>query len=232
MANHHKKTVYQEIQIENPMKRNEKLYCDLIAKESKGRREWLILSAIELFVIVVLSGALGWAVTLPKNIPVVITVLPWGEAKYVGDVSSYSYETMNIPESAYIYQVETFLQRLRTLPTDDQVLTSNITSLYNMITPGAESRMTPEIRTDNPFANLGFKKRVVTIESTIRVSGSTYQVDFIETITGREAGTKRYRALVTTTRKTPPKKAEKLNPLGIYIDEYNITEITRIQGVQ
>ncbi|WP_408033979.1 hypothetical protein [Teretinema zuelzerae] len=43
----------------------------------------------------------------------------------------------------------------------------------------------------------------------------------METVTGRGAGTKRFRALVTTTRKTPPKKAEKLNPLGIYIEEYN-----------
>jgi type IV secretion system protein VirB5 len=92
--------------------------------------------------------------------------------------------------------------------------------------------MTPAIRQDNPFADIGYKKRVVTIESTIRVSGNTFQVDFIETVTGRDAGTKRYRALVTTTRKTPPKKAEKLNPLGIYIEEYNLTEITRIQGVQ
>lgn len=232
MASHHKKTIYTEFSIENPMKRNEKLYCDLIARESKGKKEWLILSALEFVVIIVLAISLSWSMTLPKKIPVVITVLPWGEAKYVGDVSSYSYQTMNVPESAYIFQVETFLQRLRTLPTDGEVLTGNISSLYNMITPTCESKMTPAIREDNPFAEIGFKKRVVTIESTIRVSGNTYQVDFIETVTGRGAGTKRYRALVTTTRKTPPKKAEKHNPLGIYIDEYNLTEITRIQGAQ
>ncbi len=232
MANHHKKSVYQEIPLENPMNRNEKLYCDMVAKESKGKKEWLIISVVELIAIVALSGFLTWSITLPKRIPVVITVLPWGEAKYVGDVSSYSYETMNIPESAYIYQVETFLQRLRTLPTDGQVLTQNISSLYNMITRENENKMTPEIRADNPFADIGFKKRVVTIESTIRVSGSTFQVDFIETVTGRDAATKRYRALVTTVRKTPPKNAEKLNPLGIYIAEYNITEITRVQGEQ
>jgi type IV secretion system protein VirB5 len=232
MASHHKKTIYTELSLENPMKRNEKLYCDLIARESKGKKEWLILSIIELTVIAVLAFALSWSMTLPKKIPVVITVLPWGEAKYVGDVSSYSYQTMNIPESAYIYQVETFLQNLRTLPTDGEVLTSNISALYNLITPACADKMTPEIREDNPFADIGYKKRVVTIESTIRVSGNTFQVDFIETVTGRGAGTKRYRALVTTTRKTPPKKAEKLNPLGIYIEEYNLTEITRIQGVQ
>ena len=232
MASHHKKTIYKEMAIENPMKRNEKLYCDLIAKESKGKKEWLLVALAELAVIVILAGFLNWSMTLPKRIPVVITVLPWGEAKYVGDVSSYSYEGLNIPESAYIYQVETFLQRLRTLPTDDQVLNQNISSLYNMITSDVASKMTPEIRADNPFADIGYKKRVVTIESTIRASGSTFQVDFIETITGRGAGTKRYRALVTTTRKTPPKGKEKLNPLGIYIEEYNITEISRIQGAQ
>ena len=99
-----------------------------------------------------------------------------------------------------------------------------------MITPAAESKMTPEIREDNPFKFIGVKKRIVTIESTIRVSGSTYQVDYIESQTGRESGTRRYRALVTTVRKTPPKKAEKLNPLGIYINDYNITEIYKEYG--
>jgi len=232
MANHHKRTVYQDIPIENPMQRNEKIYCDMIAKESKGKTAWLIIASLELLVILVLTGFIGYAVNLPKKIPVVITVLPWGEAKYVGDVSSYSYETMNIPESAFVYQVETFIQRLRTLPTDGEVLTQNISSLYNMITPGAESKMTPEIRQDNPFGLIGVKKRIVTIESTIRVSGNTFQVDYIEAQVGRETGTRRYRALVTTIRKTPPKKTEKLNPLGIYINEYNITEITRIQGVR
>ena len=230
MASHHKKTVYQDIPIENPMKRNEKLYCDLIAKESKGKKEWLVVASVEALVIIVLTCFIGYAVNLPKKIPVVITVLPWREAKYVGDVSSYSYETMNIPESAYVYQVETFIQNLRTLPNDGEVLTQNITSLYNMITPAAESKMTPEIREDNPFKFIGVKKRIVTIESTIRVSGSTYQVDYIESQTGRESGTRRYRALVTTVRKTPPKKAEKLNPLGIYINDYNITEIYKEYG--
>ena len=230
MASHHKKTVYQDIPIENPMKRNEKIYCDLLAKESKGKKSWTIVSIVQLIVIVILTAFIGYAVNLPKNIPVVITVLPWGEAKYVGDVSSYSHETMNIPESAYIYQVETFIQRLRTLPTDGEVLSQNISSLYYMITPNAERKMTPEIRLDDPFSSVGSKKRVVTIESTIRVSGNTFQVDYIESQTGKSSGIKRFRTLVTTTRKTPPKKAEKLNPLGIYIEDYNLTEITLIKG--
>lgn len=225
-----KTKIYPDFSIENPMKSNEKIYCDLIAKESKGKKNWLIFSSILLLVIVVMTGFLWRAINLPKNIPVVITVLPWGEAQYVGDVSSYSYENMNIPESAYIYQVETFLHRLRTLPLDGEVLTQNITSLYDMITVEAEKKLTPAIRDDNPFAFVAVKKRIVTIESTIRVSGNTFQVDFIETISGRETGTKRYRALITTIKKTPPKKKEKYNPLGIYINEYNITEISRIQG--
>jgi type IV secretion system protein VirB5 len=232
MASHHRKAIYQDLPIENPMKKNEKIYCDLIAKESKGKRSWTIVSFVQLVVILVLTGFIGYAVNLPRKIPVVITVLPWGEAKYVGDVSSYSYETMKIPDAAYIYQVETFIQRLRTLPSDGDVLTDNISSLYNMITPEVERTMTPAIRSDNPFANIGFKKRIVTIESTIRVSGSTYQVDYIETLSGRESGSRRYRALVTVGRKTPPKDAEKLNPLGIYISDYNITELTHIQGVK
>lgn len=230
MASHHKKTVYRDIPIENPMKRNEKIYCDMIAKESKGKMSWTIVSLVQLLVILALTGFIGYEITLPKKIPVVITVLPWGEAKYVGDVSSYSYQTMNIPENAYIYQVETFLQKLRSLPADGEVLTQNVTSLYHMITPACENKMTPEIREDNPFGFIGSKKRIVTIESTIRVSGNTFQIDYIETQSGRDSGMKRYRALVTTIRQTPPKRSEKNNPLGIYISEYNITEISVLKG--
>ena len=232
MPSHHKKSIYPDIPLDNPMKRNEKVFCDMLAKESKGKWSWTIVSLVQLAVIVVLTGFLGYAIHLPKNRPVVITVLPWGEATYVGDVSSYSYENVSIPESAYIYQVETFLQRLRSLPSDGEVLTKNITSLYDLITPDCEKKMTPDIRKDNPFGYLGSKKRIVIIESTIRVSGKTYQVDYIETQSGKESGTKRYRALVTVKRETPPKKKEKLNPLGIYITEYNITEIALVKGAQ
>ena len=232
MPSHHRKTVYPDLPVENPMKRNEKMYFDLLAKESKGKRSWTIVSLVQLVVIVVLTSFIGYAVNLPKKIPVVITVLHWGEAKYVGDVSTYSHETMNIPEASFVYQVETFIQHLRTLPADAEVLTKNINMLFNMITPNAEKKMTPDIRSDNPFGFIGKKKRSVIIESTIRVSGNTWQVDYIEMLSGSETGSKRYRALVTTTRKTPPKKAEKLNPLGIYIEDYNITEISLVKGVR
>jgi len=158
MASHHKKSIYQDIPIVNPMRRNEKMYCDLLAKESKGKKSWTIVSIVQLVVIIVLTVFIWYAINLPKKIPVVITVLPWGEAKYVGDVSTYSYETMNIPETAYIYQVETFIQRLRNIPTDGEVLSRDISSLYKMITPNAEKRMTPEIRLDDPFGYVGNKK--------------------------------------------------------------------------
>lgn len=230
MANHHKSKIYPEIPLENPMKRNEKLYCDLLARESKGKKEWLIFSMVLISLIVVLIGFLYYAINLPKNIPLVITVLPWGEAQYVGDVSSYSYETMNIPEAAYVFQIETFLQNLRTIPLDGEVLTKNITALYDMITPEVEKKMTPAIREDNPFIEVALKKRIVTIESTIRVSGNTFQVDFLETQSGKVNNTKRYRALITVVRKNPPKKKEKANPLGIYISDYNINEIKKIEG--
>lgn len=229
MATYHKTSVYPELTMENPMKRNEKLYCDLINKEKKERARWYIISIVQMLVIIALSASLTWAVTLPKKIPVVITVLPWGEAKYVGDVSSYSYENMNVPEPAYIYQVEKFIQNYRTIPTDGDILNDNITTLYHMISQAVASRLTPAIRSENPFKDLGTKKRTITIESTIRVSGNTWQVDYIETTTGKDSGTKRYRGIITTSRKTPPKKSEKLNPLGIYIDDFNLSEIKLIK---
>lgn len=230
MASHHVRKIYQDIPLDNPMRRNEKLYCDMLAKESKNKQTWTFIALSLIFVILVLVGFIGYAINLPKKVPIVITVLPWGEAQYVGDVSSYSYENMKIPETAYIYQVETFIQNLRSLPTDGEILTQNVKKLYHFITPSCETKMTQAIREDNPFGYVGSKKRVVMIESTIRVSGTTYQIDYTESTTGDISELKRYRALVTTTKQTPPKTSEKINPLGIYITDYNIAEISLVKG--
>jgi type IV secretory pathway TrbF-like protein len=60
----------------------------------------------------------------------------------------------------------------------------------------------------------------------LRLSTKTWQVDWIENTTGGASGrARRMRGVFTVELLEPSVKQRALNPLGIYIDDYDFTEI-------
>jgi type IV secretory pathway TrbF-like protein len=84
--------------------------------------------------------------------------------------------------------------------------------------------MTRELRQADPFSEVGKLRRTVSLESVLRLSSSTWQADWIET-TSDGNGSKRYRGVFTIQLLEPPARQRVQNPLGIYIDTYDITEL-------
>jgi type IV secretion system protein VirB5 len=95
-----------------------------------------------------------------------------------------------------------------------------------MVTTDCEKVMTREIRANSPFEDFGKKRREVRIESTLKSTDSTYQIDWNEITmeTGMTSqSSARYRALVTVKLLPTSDKTIQRNPLGIYINSYSIT---------
>jgi type IV secretion system protein VirB5 len=85
--------------------------------------------------------------------------------------------------------------------------------------------MTRFLRGSSPFDLIGKARRTVEIESILKITGSSYQVDWIETLTdssGQRRSRSRARALITTVLLPPD---DKKNPLGIYIENCEMTEL-------
>jgi type IV secretion system protein VirB5 len=225
MASHHKKTLYAELPVENPFKRQEKVYGDLLADERKGKNSWRKAAFISQGFVLLCIAVIWYAFSLPKTVPLIITVAPWGEAEYRGNVSGLTYQNAQIPEIAIQYQIREFVTELRGISNDSEILYQNITRCYARVTEKCTRKMTTELREEDPFSSVGKTKRAVTIESVLRLSTHTWQADWIESSSGTNAGNKRMRGVFTIELLEPSAKQRTLNPLGIYVDDYDFTEI-------
>jgi type IV secretion system protein VirB5 len=225
MANHHKKTIYAELPAGNPFERGEKAYGDLLENERKGKGRWRQAAFILLGCVALSFGILWYAVRLPKTVPLIVTVAPWGEAEYRGEATGLSYQNAQIPEIAIQYQVREFVMELRGISVDSEILYQNITRCYARVTEKCNRKMTTALREEDPFSLVGKTRRVITIETVLRLSTQTWQVDWIESNSGTDSMTHRMRGVFTVELLEPSAKQRVLNPLGIYIDDYDFTEI-------
>jgi type IV secretion system protein VirB5 len=223
MASHHKHSVYAPLPLENPFDKQDAVYGNLLSQAEQSKKTWRRAALIAQVMNIASLLLFFYAINLQKFIPLVVTVSPWGEANYVGDISALSYQNTRIPDTAIQYQIRDFITKLRSISTDPEVLYNNITDCYAKVTPGCADRMTKELRQADPFSEVGKLKRTISLESVLRLSSSTWQADWIEAASN--GSPKRYRGVFTIQLLEPPAKQRVQNPLGIYIDNYDITEL-------
>jgi type IV secretion system protein VirB5 len=226
MGFEHKSAVYKPVEIKNPFKEGgEKAYADLLQNSIREAAWWRYtgIGALVLFGVSIMLFM--HAIGKQKTVPVLINVMAHGEAQYLGKVEGNS--SPQVPEAAIQYQVRTFITNLRSIPADPYVLYNDIEMCYAMVTSACEKTMTERLKTASPFDVVGKTRRTVQIESLIKTTGSTYQADWYETTTEgtQSTGKIKYRALVTVKLLPATEKTIQKNPLGIYIDAYELTTL-------
>lgn len=209
----------------NPMNRRDSMFDQLIGKEQREKIIWMIIAIFGLIYALCSFLLYKHAIDLPKAIPMVIEVSSWGEARNLGDVSNYSYDSISVSDKARKWQVNRFITNLRSISSDVEIVKSNISDIYTMITTACEQKVREQFTSPDIYTLVGKKKVVVTIETIIQVSENSYQIDWFESCTGKEVSNKRYRGVVTIALLTPSAKQSEKNPLGIYVTDYNIVEI-------
>ncbi|GHU44870.1 conjugal transfer protein TrbF [Spirochaetia bacterium] len=224
MAAQHKSGVYKPMELKNPFERGDATYHDLLRDAVKEKGRWRNVALFSLILFVVNIFIYYHAVSLQRTIPVLVNVMEWGEAQYIGEVREGN-AASKVPEAAIQYQVRDFITKLRGISSDGEVMYRDITQCYEMVTRKGETKMTAELRRDDPFSLVGDLKRVAAIETMLKLSTETYQVDWIETTSGKENKRFRMRGLVTVKLLEPSEKKRVKNPLGIYIDDYDFTTI-------
>jgi type IV secretion system protein VirB5 len=225
MASHHKKTVYTELPVDSPFMKQEKVYGNLLENERKSKKRWQLTAFISQGFVFICICIFWYVSMLPRNVPLIVTVAPWGEAEYRGEAAGAAYQNSQIPEIAIQYQVREFVTEFRGISSDSEILYQNITRCYARVTEPCNRKMTAALREEDPFSLVGKIKRVITVESVLRLSTQTWQVDWIESTSGTSTGTKRMRGVFTVELLNVSAKQRALNPLGIYIDDYDFTEL-------
>jgi type IV secretion system protein VirB5 len=223
----HKSTTYKPPEIPNPFREGQdKAYADILKDKMDEMRWWRGVIGAGMLVLFVLSLIFFIvAVSQQKTVPVLVNVMPSGEAQYLGEVRQQG--QVQVPEAAIQYQARLFVTNLRSVSTDPQVLYNNIDACYAMVTGSYEPVMTRLLRGASPFDLVGKVRRTVEIESVLRITTNSYQIDWIEsTVDSAAARTgKRMRALVTVKLLPVTDDTIRKNPLGIYIDNCEMTEL-------
>ncbi|MCQ2596574.1 MAG: type IV secretion system protein [Treponema sp.] len=204
------------------------IYQNLVEKDRKNEKKLRMIAYVSLTGFILAIIGLLWAISLPKTVPVLVTLSDFGEAKYLGEVNKINYEGIKIPEIAIEYQIRKFVTNKYTIPGDKTVLRNNLIDCYSSLTRKSAAKMNSEINEHNPLNDVENLRRRVDIESVLALSKNSYQIDFLTTQSNpynSNIVTARIRGVVTITLLEPSKEDKLLNPLGIYIDSYDFTQL-------
>ena len=222
----HKSSKYKAIPVTNPFQDGQdRAYADILQGAIKDKIFWrnFIGTGILLLFFVSLLFFV-FAIRQQKTIPVLINVMPSGEAQYIGEVRQQG--NIQVPEAAIHFQIRKFVTNLRSISTDYQVVFNNIDECYAMVTRSYSQVMTPALRESSPFDLVGKMRRTVEFESLLNITAQSYQVDWYESIIDTTNIRKvKMRAIVTIRLLAVTDQTIKVNPLGIYIDNFEMTEL-------
>jgi len=226
MPAQHKSISYKPLEIINPFREGQdKAYADILLDKMNETKWWRRSALINIFLFIIALFLFFHSINQQRTVPVLVNVMPSGESQYLGEVRQNG--SIQVPEAAIHYQIRRFISNMRNVSTDFQVLNDNIYECFLMITSGYTPIFRNMINSNSPFDLVGRIRRTVEVESILTITGRSYQVNWTETVidTSARQTTARMRAVVTIRLITPTDATIKRNPLGIYIENFEMTEL-------
>jgi len=226
MPAQHKNTVYKPTPIENPFHEGQdKAYGEILLDKMKETNWWRRSSVFNCLLFLVSLILFFHAISQQKTVPVLVNVMPSGEAQYLGEVRQNG--SFQVPEAAIHYQIRKFVSNLRSISTDYQILYGNLDECFAMATANYSPIMRQMLQANSPFELFGKIRRTVEIESILNITGQSYQINWTETVFEGSSSPKnaRMRGVVTIRLIIPTDATIKRNPLGIYFENFEMTEL-------
>jgi type IV secretion system protein VirB5 len=226
MPAEHKNKIYKPLPVSNPFQDGQdKAYADILLDKMKETQWWRRTAVFNCFLFAIALILFFHSISQQKTVPVLINVMPSGESQYLGEVRQSG--PIQVPEAAVHYQIRKFVSNLRSVPTDSQVLYNNIDECFSMVTASYSPVMRQRLLNNSPFDLVGKARRTVEIESVLNITDRSYQINWTESVVETSSSPKnaRMRGVVTVRLITPTDATIKRNPLGIYIENFEMTEL-------
>ena len=213
---------------DTPFNNNLKEFDEFIGESRKRERAWRGVTFVLLAFLIV--SALGWLYvsTLPRAVPYVIEVQPWGESKYMGNVGHAETAGITISDASWRYYLRKFIEYTRQISPDRQVTLSNLGEAYAMVTQTGSGVLTNMLKSEDAFSKIGADHREVRLETLIKVTAKSWQADWVEIVSdasGEEKSAVRKRGIYTVLQGQPDERQIKSNPLGIFVDSFQIQDV-------
>ena len=209
-------------------------YRDSFARSKTAYIFFAIISVVCLLISLVAVGGMIATAGKSKYVPYVVAVDNHGMAL----VSGIAEPIQKTDEKLVVAFLSEFITALRTVSVDVQFIRKNIFSVTAHInhTDLAFNKAVSYMRDGEKgkggaFARAATEIVNVKIVSVLAQTPNTYQVDWVETTRGRDGKKlnpdKAMRALITWYRGDLKEKLDEviLNPLGLYVSDYSITEL-------
>ena len=161
-----------------------------------------------------------------KIVPYVIQVDKFGAAVAVGPGDKGSVADAKVVKSF----LARFIVDWRSVTTDRVAQKEAVTRLYSMLPLGSAShkKMGDFFQESNPFVRLQTITSAIEVTSILPISEKTWQVEWNETnrnLKGEVQSKLRFKASLVTSQ-TPPTDERQIimNPLGIFVTDFNIAQ--------
>jgi type IV secretory pathway TrbF-like protein len=213
---------------DTPFNSNLKEFDEFIGESRKREKAWRTVSMALLAFLVLSIGGWLYIASLQKTVPYVIEVQPWGESKYMGNIGQAEAGGVTISDASWRYYLTQFIQYTRQISPDRDMTLKNLSEAYAMVTQTGSGVLTALLKAEDAFTKIGGGRREIQLETLIRVTTKSWQADWVESVTsasGEEVSAIRKRGIYTVLQGQPDAQQIKQNPLGIFIDSFQIQDI-------
>ena len=215
---------------ENPYLNARRAWNEHVGDVVSARRAWQAAGFVSLLIALAAVGGVVYIGSQSKFVPYVIEVDKLGEAVAVQPAQKADPANERV-NHAY---VAAFINDARLVTPDIALQRAAIFRIYAMLSPNdpATQKMNQWLDSGggtNPFKRAETETVGVQIETVIRQTETSWQVDWVETVRDRQGVVKavpyRMRALVTVylsplSTKTSEEQIRR-NPLGIFVSDYS-----------
>jgi type IV secretion system protein TrbF len=168
--------------------------------------------------------------SLPKMVPHIVEVAQDGGAAYRG-VIGQKWEKYRPSDPSIKYHLHRFVQDTRVISSDAGVIKQNWLDAFKLVSPRGANTLSAYVQKNDPFIRAAKERVSVDFLSMVRITEDSWQVDWKESqwgIMGEPLGETYWRGIFRIVLKQPESEKElAVNPIGLYVDEYNISQLVR-----
>ncbi|QQR74063.1 MAG: type IV secretion system protein [Holophagales bacterium] len=208
-----------------PPARGRREWDDRYSGLARGKRNWQLAALGLLAIDGLLTGGLIHLATQSRVSPFVVEVDRLGQAVAFGPAE----QLRKTDERLIRYQLNLFIRDVRSVFSDAEVQKTVINRAYGCSKDAALGFLNDYFKKSNPFLREAEGTVTVQVQSVLRLSPSSWQVQWRETpiAAGGRVGQETAWQAVLGVELTPPETTDLLlvNPLGLYVTEINWTQV-------
>ncbi len=191
-------------------------------------KNWRLFALLLLFLVALSTVGLVYGVAQRQVVPYYVEVYPDGKTLSRGVVHGAYGE---VTEPMIRYQLRFFIEALRTVSSDQEVIRENWLKAYHMMSDASANILDEYMQNKetNPFYRSGKERVQISIESILPVSQSSWEIQWIEVtrdLSGSIREKSRWKGVfhVDFAQSSSEEMLEN-NPLGLYVINFSWTRV-------